>query len=94
MGAGLPEYILIFRKAPTSADNAYADIPVEHDKKEYARARWQLDAHAFWKSAGERLTNLGELRKLDLSTVLKLWKAFEAGNPYDYKKHIHMARIP
>lgn len=93
MGAGLPEYVLIFRKAPTSADNAYADIPVEHNKKEYTRARWQLDAHAFWKSAGERLMNLDELRKLDLSTVLELWKAFEASSAYDYKKHIQICEL-
>ena len=33
MGAGLPEYVLIFRKAPTSSDNAYADTPVAHEKK-------------------------------------------------------------
>lgn len=93
MGAGLPEYVLVFRKPPSSSDNAYADIPVEHDKKEYARSRWQLDAHAFWKSAGERLTSTDELRKLDLSTVLELWKAFEAGNLYDYKKHVQICEL-
>lgn len=28
MGAGMPEYVLIFRKLPSSLDNAYADKPV------------------------------------------------------------------
>lgn len=28
MGAGMPEYVLIFRKLPSSLDNAYADSPV------------------------------------------------------------------
>jgi DNA modification methylase len=31
MGAGIPEEIWIFRKAPTSAENAYADISVTHN---------------------------------------------------------------
>ncbi len=52
MGSGLPEYILQFRKPPTSSKNAYADEPVTKDKEDYTRARWQVDAHAFWRSNG------------------------------------------
>jgi len=52
MGSGLPEYLLLFRKPPTHSDNAYADDPVTKDKAEYTRARWQVDAHAFWRSNG------------------------------------------
>lgn len=28
MGAGLPEYVMVFRKAPTDCSNGYADVPV------------------------------------------------------------------
>lgn len=31
MGSGIPEEIWIFRKPPTSTDNAYADVPVKHN---------------------------------------------------------------
>jgi len=64
MGAGSPELLLVFRKPPTDQSNAYADVPVTKSKQDYTRGRWQLDAHAFWKSSGERLLNSEELRKL------------------------------
>nr|WP_199736711.1 DNA methyltransferase [Fibrisoma montanum] len=88
MGAGLPEYVLVFRKAPTSSDNAYADVPVTHSKEQYSRGRWQLDAHAHWKTSGERLVSEEALRRLDLRDVLKLWKALEATERYDYHRHV------
>lgn len=111
MGAGLPEYILLFRKPPSDKTNSRADVPVRKNKidihacpacgyvfvpddmssrlhyptpetdeeggdlpveadgwscpgcgdlvqldatKGYSRARWQIDAHAFWRSSGDR----------------------------------------
>lgn len=52
MGSGLPEYLLLFRKPPTSNENSRADEPVTKDKASYSRARWQVDAHSFWRSNG------------------------------------------
>jgi DNA modification methylase len=54
MGAGLGEELLIFRKAPSSNDNARADDPVVKDRESYTLARWQLDAHGYWRSNGDR----------------------------------------
>lgn len=54
MGAGLGEELLLFRKPPSSNDNARADEPVTKDKKTYTLARWQLDAHGYWRSDGNR----------------------------------------
>lgn len=54
MGSGLPEYLLLFRKPPTDASNAYADEPVTKSKADYTRSRWQIDAHSFWRSNGNR----------------------------------------
>ncbi|MBO0947343.1 DNA methyltransferase [Fibrella forsythiae] len=88
MGAGLPEYLLIFRKAPTSSGNAYADQPVQHSKEAYSRGRWQLDAHAHWKTSGARLISEEQLRRLDLRDILKLWKMQEATERYDYQRHV------
>ncbi len=51
MGVGSPEYILLFRKLPTDTATAYADVKVEKTKESYTRARWQVDAHAFWRSS-------------------------------------------
>ncbi len=90
MGVGLPEYILLFRKAPTDKSNTYADQPVTHSKEDYTRARWQIDAHSYWKSDGERLVSSEMLAKYDLSQVLKIWKALQANEDYDYEKHIDL----
>src|SRR5690606_7235437 len=54
MGVGSPEYILLFRKPQTDRTKGYADVPVTHDKSDYTRARWQVDAHAYWRSSGDR----------------------------------------
>lgn len=57
MGSGLPEYLLLFRKAPTDVTTAYADSPVTKDKKEYSLARWQIDASSLWASDGRRMND-------------------------------------
>jgi DNA modification methylase len=88
MGVGLPEYILILRKRPTETNNAYADVPVKKDKEKYSVGRWQIDAHAYWKSGGERLADDKLLSKLELKHIQKLWKQMSFEEGYDYKKHV------
>lgn len=61
MGVGCEEYVLLFRKLPTDTSNAYADVPVTKDKKDYSRGRWQIDAHGYWRSSGDRLIAKEEL---------------------------------
>jgi hypothetical protein len=90
MGAGSPEYLLVFRKAPTDISNAYADEPVTKSKEQYTRARWQIDAHAYWRSSGNRLLDPQELRKMDLSDVYKAWKAYTVENIYNYEQHVEV----
>lgn len=52
MGSGLPEYLLLFRKPPSDNTTARADDPITKTKEGYTRARWQIDAHSFWRSNG------------------------------------------
>lgn len=90
MGAGSPEYLLIFRKPPTDISNAYADDRVVKDKKEYTRGRWQLDAHALWKISNNRFLSSEELRTLNLSQIGQRWKEYCQNNPYDFEKHVEL----
>jgi hypothetical protein len=85
MGVGLPEYVLIFRKPPTDTSKAYADNPVTKSKASYTRARWQLDAHAYWRSNANRLLDVEELRRMDLSQIGALWREREG---YDFSEHL------
>ncbi len=87
MGAGLPEYIYIFRKAPSQNKNAYADEPVTKDKKEYPVDLWQLDAHAYWRSSGNKLLPVKELMKYDLKHIVRMWKESQKEGLYDFEEH-------
>jgi hypothetical protein len=90
MGVGLPEYILLFRKMPTDASNAYADEPVTKSKNEYSRARWQLDAHAIWKTNRNRLLTPEEIKKLSLSDIMKWWKDYDLSTEYNFEEHVNL----
>ena len=87
-GVGLPEYMLIFRKAPTSADNSYADTPVTHNKQDYTLARWQLDAHAYHRSSGDRFISTEELRGLPVKKIVAAWKKRNTSSLYDFNEHL------
>jgi DNA modification methylase len=90
MGVGLPEYILLFRKVPSSSNNAYADDPVVKKIDDYLLSLWQLDAHAYWKSSGDRFLSFDELTKKDMKAVFNLWKDFDKKNIYDFQEHLRV----
>ena len=92
MGVGCPEYILLFRKLPTSRDKAYADTPVEKSKEEYTRAQWQIDAHAFWRSSGDRLLTKEELAATPTNKLQKVYRQYSRGTVYDYAEHVALAK--
>lgn len=91
MGVGCPEYILLFRKLPSDTSKAYADRPVVKDKEDYTRGQWQLDAHAFWRSSGDRLLSKDELKKLEVGQLQKVYRAFSRENVYSYEEHVKIA---
>ena len=91
MGVGCPEYVLLFRKLPSSTERAYADTPVEKTKEEYTRAQWQLDAHAFWRSSGDRLLSKEELQKVPTSQLQKVYRNYSRETVYDYQEHKALA---
>ena len=91
MGVGCPEYILLFRKLPSDTSKAYADEPVSKTKQDYTRARWQLDAHAFWRSSGDRLIALDELRDTPVSDLQAKYREFSRNTIYNYQEHVWLA---
>lgn len=91
MGVGCPEYVLLFRKLPTDTSKAYADHPVIKSKREYSRGRWQLDAHAFYRSDGNRLLEKYEIKNASISDLSKAYKSFSVSSVYDFKRHVELA---
>src|SRR5262249_11378207 len=89
MGVGSPEYVLLMRRPQTDRSRGYADIPIVKDPAKYTLARWQIDAHAFWRSSGNRLLTTPELVALGqkkLAGYFPKWSMF-AGS-YDYEAHV------
>jgi hypothetical protein len=88
MGVGSPEYIVIFRKPQSDRTRGYADTPVNKDKLSYTRARWQVDAHAFWRSSGNRQLSAEEMASMGPAKLAKLYTDYSLRNVYDYEFHI------
>ena len=91
MGVGCPEYILLFRKLPTDHSTAYADEPVKKSKEDYTRAQWQIDAHAYWRSSGDRLITKDELKEIPVDNLQKVYREFSKENVYNYEDHVKLA---
>jgi DNA modification methylase len=92
MSVGMPEYVLLFRKAPTSSEDGYADDPVVHAKADYTRARWQIDAHAKWRSSGDRLVGPEDLVGLPARDVYRRFRDSVKSSVYDYERHVAIAQ--
>ncbi len=91
MGVGCPEYVLLFRKLPTDTSRAYADEPVTKSKEEYPRGQWQLDAHGYWRSSGDRLLSKDEILNADVKVLQKMYSKYSKNTVYDYREHVEMA---
>jgi len=92
MGVGMPEYVMLFRKAPTDLSDSYADEPVAREKDDYPRRQWQIDAHAHWRSGGDRLLRPSELASMSPSSVRAWYERYSRANVYDYDAHVEMGR--
>lgn len=90
MGVGSPEYIVLLHKPQTDRSRGYADTPVKKDKTDYTRARWQVDAHAFWRSSGQRLLTVEEMAQLGPDKLAKLFTEYSLANIYDFESHVRI----
>jgi DNA methylase/Helicase conserved C-terminal domain len=88
MGVGSPEYILLFHKPQTDRSKGYADERVTKEKEDYSLARWQVDAHANWRSSGDRHLTADELAGLPVEQRSRLFTEQTLREVYDYESHI------
>ncbi len=93
MGVGCPEYVLLFRKLPSDTSRAYADVPVTKSKSEYSLARWQIDAHASWKSSGDTLLTSDDIQGLGIDKIRQLFRKYQEEHVYDYERHVEFAEL-
>lgn len=99
MGVGSPEYVLLLRKRQSDRTKGYADEPVTKQKWNgddllaetndgYSRARWQIDAHGFWRSSGNRFLTSEEFADLAPEQLAKIFSKISAERIYDYEAHV------
>ena len=70
--------------APVDFDRKLAPIPGTG----YSVARWQVDAHAFWRSSGDRLLSAEELAGYGPAKLAKMFTELSLANVYDYEFHV------
>lgn len=88
MAVGSPEYVLLLRKPQSDRSRGYADLPVTKDPAQYSLARWQVDAHAFWRSSGNRLLTPEELVQLPADKLVKYFTQASLAQVYDHDAHV------
>jgi DNA modification methylase len=92
MGAGMPEYVLVFRKLPSDTSDGYADVPVTKSKAEYTRADWQIDAAGIWRSSGNRLPDPEIMLGMTHPELIQLWKRHCLSGIYSHEEHVATAK--
>jgi len=90
MGRGCSEYLLIFRKPQSDLARGYADEPVTKTEDEYSLARWQVDAHDYWRSSGNRLLTASEMARMGPSKLAKYFTEDSLRRIYDYERHVQI----
>lgn len=93
MGVGSPEYVLLFHKPQSDKSKGYADSRIEKDRGEYSLARWQVDAHAFWRDSGNRLLTPEELAALSIPERGRLFAEQSLHSVYDYEAHVKAGEL-
>ncbi len=63
-----------------------------HENKsfEYSLSRWQIDAHGFTRSSGDRYLNPEELAVLDHDKIFKIFRDYSLNNIYDFEHHVQI----
>lgn len=90
MGVGSPEYVLLFHKPQSDRTKGFADAPIRKTKDDYSLARWQVDAHAFWRSSGNRSLTAEEMAGYGPAKLAKMFTDFSLKNVYDFDFHVRI----
>ena len=57
----------------------------------YGRSAWQIDAHSFWRSNGNRFLTPEEIASMPMDQLRKLWHQYSKSHVYDFGEHVQIA---
>jgi len=60
-------------------------------KDAYSRGRWQVDAHGFTRSSGNRFPTGEELLQLTHKQIFQLFRKYSLETVYDFEHHVKIA---
>jgi len=69
---------------PVDFDRRLAPLPGTG----YSVARWQVDAHAFWRSSGDRMLGAEEIAAYGPAKLAKMFTDMSLANVYNYELHV------
>ena len=70
----------------------HTDLPIKPGTG-YSRSRWQLDAHGFERSSGDRYLSAHDIRMLKHSDIYKLYRAESLEKIYNFERHVGTAEM-
>lgn len=89
----------IVKEKPLCFDNRRRATPFDKKKNwkkpvpgtGYSRSQWQMDAHGYAKSSGDRLLSAAELATIPHEQIFKWWRERDLSRVYDAKEHAAIA---
>ena len=58
----------------------------------YTRAQWQIDAHGYWRSSGDRIVGREELEQISVDNLQQVYHKYSREHTYDYTDHVKLAK--
>lgn len=84
-----PKPLQVREDGSTQPFNRDENLPLVHGSG-YSRSRWQVDAHGFARSAGDRLMDPEELKNLDHDIIYKLFRQYSMETVYNFEHHVRI----
>ncbi len=63
---------------------------VERHQKGYSRSRWQIDAHGFERSSGNRTLTPEDLNGATHANIFKMFREYSLSEVYDFEHHVRL----
>ncbi len=57
----------------------------------YSRSRWQIDAHGFSRSSGNRLLSPEDLVNVPHERIFKMFREWSLNHPHDHEQHVKLS---
>jgi len=65
------------------------DLPIQSGSG-YSRSRWQIDAHGYMRSNGNRLLQPEDLNGLTHAQIFKVFRKYSLEKVYDFEQHVRL----